>query len=384
LELRHIHVRGDQIDFVAASPSDIQLAFHLEDHVSGLKFSYDPEENGHQLELVILDVAPQNIFSIRVTGASENVEHHHAASDENGRVSFGPFQILESSIIEFPYAMGEVGTLQNLTHESQTVTFLREYQNPVVFVQPLSRNEDDAAVVRILEIQPNGFTLIVHEAPNRDGIHSPEAVSYLVLEAGSWELENGTRLQVGKVETSATVGLNIENSWKIVLLEHLFTSIPTILTQVQSNQDAHWVKTRETRFNLTNFQLALEEEEIKNSPHGSEIVGWLAIESGSGEWNGHPYVAKLTNPVVRHLWKNLTFDVPFERPPLFLASLATYKSNNNAALRYDAGSLNETGFNVMVEEDLTADPDPTHVAEGVAYLAIQDAGMLSAEPYTGG
>lgn len=44
------------------------------------------------------------------------------------------------------------------------------------------------SVVRITDVQAGRFTLYLHEAPNKVSSHTPEAVSYLVLEAESWEL----------------------------------------------------------------------------------------------------------------------------------------------------------------------------------------------------
>jgi hypothetical protein len=381
-EVHHFLMWGNRFDLSATSPSDIQLTIHLEDNARGIKFSYDPEEDGHQLELVFEDVAPSNIFSVRVTGAGDQGVLLHAASDENGRVSFGPFQVQVPSIIEFPYAIGEAGMLQDITQIPRTVTFLREYQNPVVFAQPLSRNENDTSVIRITQLQPRGFTLFVHEAPNKDGIHVPESVSYLVLEAGNWELESGTRLIVGKVETAATVGLRVPKIWKEISFDNPFSTNPAVLSQVQSNQDPHWVKTRQKPASLAAFFVALEEEEVKTTPHGNEFIGWLAIEPGSGNWSGHSYEVKLTGETINHLWQDLTFDAPFERPPLFLASLATYKDANNAALRYKSDSLSLNGIKVRVEEDQTADTELTHPEEAISYLAIQDAGTLSAEPFT--
>ena len=82
--------------------------------------------------------------------------------------------------------VGEIGQINNtLTHVTQTVVLSRRYVNPVVFAQPLSTNGGDTAVVRITDVQADRFTLYVHEAPDEDGTHGTESVSYLVLEAGT-------------------------------------------------------------------------------------------------------------------------------------------------------------------------------------------------------
>jgi hypothetical protein len=101
--------------------------------------------------------------------------------------------------------MGEVGQIAALTHNPVEVVLGRSYQNPVVFVQPVSYNGPGTSVVRITDVQPDRFTAYIHEPPNLDVWHTAETVSYLVVEAGSWRLAGGTLLQVGSEVTSATV-----------------------------------------------------------------------------------------------------------------------------------------------------------------------------------
>jgi serralysin len=274
--------------------------------------------------------------------------------------------------------------LENLTHVVQTVNLKRQYQNPVVFAQPLSHNGGNTAVVRILEVQPDRFTLFVHEPPDLDGLHAPESVSYMVLEAGSWELDDGARLIVGRVETSATVGQKTQNTWERISFETPFSASPAVITQVQSNQDSHWVKTRKRRIEQTGFQFAMEEEEVKTTPHGSEVVGWLAIERSQGSWSGHLYEAGETERAVRHVWKHIAFRPGFQKPPHFIASLASYYGTNNCALRYDADSLTTSSVRVHVEEDTTLDDEMSHTTEAVAYLAIEAEGLLAAKPWSAG
>jgi hypothetical protein len=57
-------------------------------------------------------------------------------------------------------AISEVGTLgDTLKHRPQTILLSRQYANPVVFAQPLSRDSAQTAVVRIKEVQSDRFTL---------------------------------------------------------------------------------------------------------------------------------------------------------------------------------------------------------------------------------
>jgi hypothetical protein len=67
------------------------------------------------------------------------------------------------------------------------------------------------------------------------------------------------------------------------------------MSQVQTENDPHWVKTRQRNTTATGFEVALEEED-ETSAHGSETIGWLAIEAGQGSWSRHTYEAAAILP----------------------------------------------------------------------------------------
>jgi hypothetical protein len=274
--------------------------------------------------------------------------------------------------------IGEAGQT-SVKHWSKTVLLEHAYDNPVVFAQPASYAGGQTAVVRITDVQSDRFTLHVDEAPNHDGYHPWETVSYVVLEAGSWELADGTRLEVGKLDTMATVGRRVSNQWAQVTFDASFAAAPVVLSQVQTNNDPEWVKTRQHAVAASGFQVALEEAEVMTQPHSmEEVIGWLAIEAGAGEWNGHRYEAKQTPPEVTDDWFSIGFEQSLGQAPRFVASLASYNDADNAHLRYD--NLEATAVQVKVEEDTTYDSETNHNGERVHYLAVEGDGLLAGWP----
>ena len=137
-------------------------------------------------------------------------------------------------------------------------------------------------------------------ARGQHGTHATETVSYVVLEAGSWALPDGRRLEVGKVITSATVGVT-SPTWATVSYGAAFEAAPVVVSQVQGDADAHWVKTRQRNVAAGGFEVALEEDDAQTAPHGSETIGWLALEEGSGTWNGKAYRAASTSDSITHV-----------------------------------------------------------------------------------
>jgi hypothetical protein len=274
--------------------------------------------------------------------------------------------------------IGEVGQVTNLRHIPQTIILSRSYTNPVVFAQPLSYNGSHTSVVRITDVQPDRFTFYVHEAPDQDGAHTQETVAWVVLEAGRWQLADGTLLEVGKLKTAAEVGRGVPNQWATLSFASAFEGAPVVLSQVQSETNPHWVKTRQRNASASSVQLAMEEDDASTTAHGLEDVGWLAIESGVGTWNGQPYEAGLSPDSVTHVMTPIPFNQSFSTAPRVLASMATFDGTDGAALR--RGTLTATTVEIKVEEDRTWDSEVGHTTEVVGFLAIEGDGTLTAAP----
>jgi hypothetical protein len=232
-------------------------------------------------------------------------------------------------------------------------------------------------VARITNVQADRFTVYIDEPPNRNGVHAAETVSYLVLEAGQWQLPGGGRLEVGLVETSAAVGRLIPNAWERVTFGGVFGATPVVLTQVQTNNDASWVGTREWNVSVSGFSLAMEEEEASTAGHGMETVGWLAMTPGKGDWSGHLYEAANTGRSVNDTWRAFSFGQHFGAAPRFIGWVASYNGSDSVVLRYRG--LTAAMVELLAQEDTTRDSEVVHAVEVVSYIAVQGDGLLMAE-----
>lgn len=278
--------------------------------------------------------------------------------------------------VETPQQMGEIGRIDNLNHVNRTIQLNNTYTNPVIFALPLSLNGGEAAIARITNIQDDNFSLYLQEPEYSDGTHIQESLSYMVLEAGTWELADGTLLSVGTLNTNSTT----TSSWSSIDFEHDFSTTPAILSQVQTNYETQFVRTRQKSSTVAGFELAMEEEELlRPSGHLTETVGWLAIESGSGNWNGFDYQAGNTGTRIDHTRDTINFEPSFEQVPNLFASLASFRGGDSAGLRYS--DLGSSQVQIKVEEDQSLDDEIGHVTEAVDFLAIAGSGDLSALAY---
>jgi len=265
---------------------------------------------------------------------------------------------------------------------SRWVAFSQAFVEPVVFAQPPGFNDGDTAVVRVTDVTSAGFRLYIDEAPDRDGSHANETVTWVVFEAGSWHLDDGTRLEVGTRGTSATVGRNVKNAWERIDFESAFGITPAVITQVQTNNDAYWVKTRQRKASSAGVDLALEEDEAASGTHGFETVGWLAMEPGSGVWSGHPYEVANTGDFVKDKWYTVAFAQGLGTNPQFVGALATYDGGDPSDIR--CRNLGSSSVQVKIEEDTVNDTEVFHTTEVVSYLAVGGVGQLHGEEFGSG
>ena len=283
----------------------------------------------------------------------------------------------EYNPIENELVIAEIGEVTNLNHQSQTIVLDHNFSNPVIFAQPLSRKGPDPSTIRITDIQSDRFSVQLQETTLKNGqshagTHTTETFSFLVVEQGIWELSDGSIIEVGNVATDAITTSN----WQSINFNHDFTDTPVVLTQVQTDNDATFVRTRQQNATNNGFDVALEEEEaFKSSGHGSETIAWLAISPGQGTWDGNEFIAGNTGDQVTHNWYTIDFGNNFINAPKFLANIATFDGPDPSGLRYQ--NLTNGNVQIMIEEDTSNDSETNHTTEDINFLAIEGNGNLT-------
>ncbi|ACB50750.1 hypothetical protein cce_1400 [Crocosphaera subtropica ATCC 51142] len=293
---------------------------------------------------------------------------------------------VEDTPIDNNAVIAEIGQITNLNHESQTISLNHNFINPVIFAQPLSYNGPDPSTIRITDIQSDRFTVQLQETTlirgkSHNGYHTTERFSFLVVEQGRWELSDGTIIEVGNVTTDATT----TSTWETINFNHNFTNTPVVLTQVQTDNDPTFVRTRQKNATNHGFEVALEEEEaFKFTGHGSETIAWLAISPGQGNWDGKGFIAGNTGDKVTHNWHSIDFGNHFSNAPKFLGNIATFDGPDPSGLRYK--NLTNGNVQIMVEEDTSNDSETNHTTENINFLAIEGNGNFNGsavDPLTG-
>jgi hypothetical protein len=263
-----------------------------------------------------------------------------------------------------------------------TVPLSHAFDAPVVLATTTTVNGPQSVAVRVADLTDQGLTLALQEPAHLDGFHPAEEVSFLVVEAGTWRLADGTVIEAGTVEISAlgAPGLGA------VSFEASFDVAPVLLSQVQEQDDAAFLDTRQKDVTAAGALLTIEAEQAQNGGAvGPQAVGWVAIEPGAGVWatpsGGLGFDAGLSGTGIGHEGGALAFDAAFTAPPVLLAGIASYAGRDPAVLRVDA--LDRAGAQVRVQEDTSADAETWHVDEDIAFVGIAGAGLLLGDPVVG-
>lgn len=145
-------------------------------------------------------------------------------------------------------------------------------EDPVVIVGPATSEDASPGVVQVRNVSSNGFNLRFKEWQYLDFVHEQETVSWLALSEGQYTTPDKSVWEVGKFELS---GLD---RWSNVSFQSSFENEPHVFLTVQT-QNGSPVLVRARDITTSSFEAAMfEEQALLITGHGSETVGYLAID----------------------------------------------------------------------------------------------------------
>jgi hypothetical protein len=201
----------------------------------------------------------------------------------------------------------------------------------------------------------------VQEWDYLDGPHGLEKVGYLVMEKGSHTLDDGTRVEAGRFDTSAT-------SFKTVSFGQAFPKAPVVVAAVTSANERDAVMIRMRNIGTTSFQYHLQEQELNTQTHTVETVSYIAWEASTGEVDGMVYEVNRTGRVVSDIFYDVQFQEMFADAPVVLADMQTRNGGDTANIRWQ--NKDKFGVEVNVAEEQSKDRETRHTTEDVGYMVF--------------
>jgi len=257
----------------------------------------------------------------------------------------------------------ELGSI-SVNGTTSRIDFKKDYTNPIVIAYIETDNDYTPVATRISNVSQTGFDIQLQSPDYITSTHGAETVSYMVVEEGSWALPDGTLIEAGNLDTNLTVN----TGYNSVSFNSAFGGRPAILTHVQSDNDPAFVTTRQRSGNASGFEVTLEEEEITQfTAHGTETIGWVAIETGTGTHDGANWIAG-TQGSVSNANRTISVGGAIGSGLSVVADQSTRNGGDSSWARGRGTSA--TDFSVSIQEEQSRDTEVKHTNENVDYFAF--------------
>lgn len=263
----------------------------------------------------------------------------------------------------------EVGEVE-VDHRPVRVDFSHPFKKPVVVTHMTTRNGWHPCVVRVDEIDQEGFTVQIQEYEYLNGSHLKETVTYMVMEEGVAYLPDGTQIEAGRFST--------HYDWQFRHnFQTGFVTTPVVMTSIVTKNGWHAVTGRTRDLTIKGFDYLFQEQEANNDGHVTEEINYIAWEPGQsqieitdseGNMATTWYEVGTATESFNHEPTSVVFDSFFTGSPFVLADMQSANGLNTATLAVQTVTDNE--LEVWVEEETSADEEVSHVGESVGFIRV--------------
>lgn len=259
-----------------------------------------------------------------------------------------------------------------------TVNLQENYTNPVVVPLYFEDNNTAAFSPRLRNVTSNSFEVAL-QSPGGT-VSSGDDVHYLVVEEGVHTMPDGTLIEAGEVDTSVVSSSN--NGWSGVneSFSNSYGSPPAVFHQVQSYNDTGWIESwvsrqgdRNNPPDTSGFQISLNGAEVTDS-HGTETIGWVAIEQGAGTVDGQDFEVSVTSDSIRghgNGCDTFNYTNSYISNPIVIADQEEMDGGDGGWVVGCSQSTSALGLHV--EEDQVNDSERNHTTETGAFAAFAGA-----------
>ncbi len=270
-------------------------------------------------------------------------------------VTINPDSILPDGMI---FEAGEV----EVDDQWLRVSFLKQFVDPVVVAFPVTMNDDDPGVVQLRNIDETGFEVHFREWEYLDGIHEIETIHYLVMEKGSYVLNDGTQVEAGRLESNGGQWFSKYH------FEESFSGAPVVVTTVQTVNQEEAAVGRVKSIDGNKFKYKLQNEEGASWEHTPETIGYIAWQASEGVYEDLTLEVKRTGDVITHKWQAESVATHFSKTPHIVAAQQVTDGGNTAGVR--CRSLLASGMELQIDEEQSLDDEIYHTTETAGYIAL--------------
>jgi hypothetical protein len=210
---------------------------------------------------------------------------------------------------------------------------------PAVFAQVVTANGSEPVVVRVRNIDEEGFFLRIQEQEQADGVHAIEEVAWIATEVGS--TNDAAKLQVG-------LAAGVSSSVSTINYSSAYTAPPVLLGFPQTNNESDPISVRFPIQGNNSFQVWLEEEQSLDmeNTHAAESFAWMAMNVGELRDVQHHQIGFAGKMLVTNAWQTVTLPHKFSKPVVMFGGQPSGNQPSTVRVR----NVTPTSFQVRIEE----------------------------------
>ena len=240
------------------------------------------------------------------------------------------------------------------------ISFGKSFINPVIILSDPTLKGKDPVTTRIRNITSTSCEIRLNEPNYLNDKHKPETISYLIGEKGSYTIGD-KNIEFGLEE-------GIGKEFKTISFSSSYLSIPSLFTQIQTENNSDWVLTRNQSLHEHSFQIKLEKEEkLENTSYQNETIGWFSITQGISNDSSSKFESKLISNVT-HKNKKINYQSSFSSIPFLITKTISYHGKDPCNTRI----INNTKsfFTIKIYEEQSKNKEMKHTKEDISYLVI--------------
>jgi outer membrane protein assembly factor BamB len=261
------------------------------------------------------------------------------------------------------------------------VVLPKHYYSMVIATTPVYDKTLPPLVTRIQRETGNSFDIRVDRADGQSGPVTGVSIHYIVVEEGSYNaVEHGITMEAHKFVSTLT---DRAGSWNAEsqTLTNSYTN-PVVLGQVMSYNDPRfsvfWSRGNRSKnpATMTDFRVGKHIAEDPDKNRLDETIGYIVMESGSGQVNEYSYLAARGSDTIRGVQNgtyqyNFSFS-GFNSPTSVIATQTAMDGGNGGwAILTGTTPLTASSISLAIDEDQIKDNERSHTSEQVDYIVFE-------------
>ncbi|MBU1196969.1 hypothetical protein KJ765_00500 [Candidatus Micrarchaeota archaeon] len=275
--------------------------------------------------------------------------------------------------------VGEVGSYSTVGNTSAWIDFTVPLTDPVVVAEQY-KTSPNPYTVRVFDVNSTGFFVRL-QADNDSYVNWNDTVFWVAVEVGRHTLvESGVIIEADNVTSNCQQGKSTSGDcFDTITYSSPFSSAPNVFSGVMTQEDPTFTDTTFNTITATNFQLALENAEVRATLHGNEQVGWIAWERINSSDSGLQYRSIITPDQVRSR-DNGNYQYIHDLGVFPASALVMQTEHQGAdgswAVIDDRTPMTSTTIDVVLQEDQVGDAEQSHTPNPVSIIVFNQTGLI--------